>query len=301
MDLSNQKEMYDYRINQGLDHGMTPYEMFMGPAAGAGGGTTGSGSTLGNSQTSRDMQTRQLQITREENAANRQTQLAQTQMQTNAQLESAKIQAGVGLAKSLGTTYMSNKTTERGQDINSETSRRGQDISSETSKRNVDIQTSIQKGQLDLSERQFKQVTLPQAAKQLNLTEYQTQKALNDVATSDPKFVLAMKRLTMGVDNLYVEGLIKQFGVDPTKSQPEWDKIPVDKRAALMAALDIARSTTAKEGSGLAAVFERIVDAANNDTNKRKQPPPKQPMSQPPLGKGSRTLTAPGGVSHPFQ
>ena len=44
LDLANQQKMFDYRIRKGQEAGMTPYEMYMGPAAGAGGGTTGSGS-----------------------------------------------------------------------------------------------------------------------------------------------------------------------------------------------------------------------------------------------------------------
>jgi hypothetical protein len=106
-DLSNQKEMFDYRINQGLDAGLTPYEAYLGPAGGAGGGTTGSGNTLGNAAKEKMLQQEQMN---NQNAANailqsrqQQTELQKTKMQTDAQLEIARIQSG---------------DTQRGQNMN---------------------------------------------------------------------------------------------------------------------------------------------------------------------------------------
>jgi hypothetical protein len=94
LDMKNQRKMFRFRIKQGLKHGMTPYEMFMGPAAGAGGGTTGSGATLGNAASQQAVQQAEIQ----HQSAQQQMQiignLAATKMQNDTQKEVAEITTG---------------------------------------------------------------------------------------------------------------------------------------------------------------------------------------------------------------
>lgn len=265
LDMENQKEMFDYRINQGLDAGLTPWEMFTSGAGGAGGGTSGSGATLGNNYSQAAVQAEAQANQRDMQQAQIMGNLAAVQMQTDAQKEVAQIQSG---------------DTRRGQDI----------------------QATIAEARLAFDQNHFDKVVVPQAAADLGITEQQTLKAMNEVVTSNPKFIRAMKQLTMGVDNLYVETLVKEAGASPVSSQEDWDKIPEHKRAALMAALDKARSTTAREIGGLTAVLKGFVDwlkddavtdtAASSDpreayTEKRSlgDPPPDEP-----IGEGNRLI-----------
>jgi hypothetical protein len=258
-DIANQKEMFDYRIDQGIEAGMTPYEMFMGPAAGAGGGTSGSGATLGNNA---------------------------TQMEAQAmQAEQQRISQSMEAAKDISIAQMNNETQKDVTQMQVDAQTRGQDI-----------QADIADARLAFDKQHYKQVILPKLAADLALNEQQVQKAINEVVTSSPKFQRAMKQLTMGVDNLYVETLLKEAGISPTSSQEDWNKIPENKRAALLAALDKARSSVAREGQGLAEVLKDLVNWL--------VPQEEQSMEEPPVKLGNRgriTIKAPGGVSNPFQ
>jgi hypothetical protein len=98
-DLKTQKNMFDYRINQGLEHGMTPYEMFMGPAAGAGGGSSGSNQVLGNAASNQELLKKQQSMELVQKQLDRQTQLQTAKIQADASRDVAGIQAGVSREK----------------------------------------------------------------------------------------------------------------------------------------------------------------------------------------------------------
>lgn len=180
LDLRNQKKMFDYRISQGKRHGMTPYEMFMGPAAGAGGGTSGSGQTLGNAGTQAINSIRaakaQSDIAERENQRDRATSLMQTAMQSKAQTDVANINAG---------------TQTRGQDI----------------------QKQIADDVLALNTRDLEDVKIPQAAQQLKLSKQQLLTEINKTATSAPEFQKALKQWSMGPANLLVELTLEDEGI----------------------------------------------------------------------------------------
>jgi hypothetical protein len=188
LDLNNQKEMFDYRINQGINAGMTPYEMFMGPAAGAGGGTTGSGNTLGNAAKDKMLQQEKLNNQNMAQASmqamQQQTALQQTKMQTDAQIEVANIQAGV---------------TREGHDNQYAI---------------AVLQDQLGHRQLNLKQKELNNVTIPLAAAQLKLNKQQVLKAINEVKTSDPRYQKLIKLMTMSPDNATNLLINSRFGVD---------------------------------------------------------------------------------------
>ena len=226
MDMSNQKEMFDYRINSGLEHGMTPYEMFMGPAAGAGGGTSGSGNTLGNQYSQQAGAVRQQhmqnQIMSRENALNRQNDLTKEIVKAQTSKDVAQIQAGV---------------TERGQDI----------------------QQQIATDQLELSRTEV-HAKLTRIATQNAVDVKQIEKLVNDIATSHPDFVTQMKQLDMGVENMLVEYYSRHHGIN-LYDKASFMSLPKSKREALIAEMLALTSNTYREGRGAGALGSDAVDA----------------------------------------
>ena len=205
-DIANQKEMYDYRINQGIDAGMTPYEMYMGPAAGAGGGTTASGQTLGNAASAQQASIRESALKMQENDKNRMTQLAQTAMQAGAQRDVAQINAGVQT--------------------------RGQDITAETAQAERKLRDKIEGGKLQLGRDQLN-ANLQRIAVQNAVDLKQVEKLVNDIATSHPDFVLRLKQMSMGVENMLVEYFQRHHGIN-LYDEKSFMSLPFEKREALI-------------------------------------------------------------------
>jgi hypothetical protein len=196
LDMENQKEMFDYRINQGKEAGLTPYEMFMGPAGGAGGGTTGSGSVLGN----QPGQLAAAQMQARAQAASNRTELLAAQMQNRTQLA----QSAISAAAQLGTAKI-----QSGANIESS------NISADASKYKTDLDFLMNSRKLALTRERFNRIDLPQAAANIGKTYQETKELINRVATSDPEFMVMMKRLQMGPQNVLVEYAINNFGFNP--------------------------------------------------------------------------------------
>ena len=220
LDIDNQKEMFNYRIQQGELAGMTPYEMFMGPAAGAGGGTSGSGQTLGNAANQTAIADKQIakdrQLAWQTTMANNATQLQQTKMQTEAQKSIAGVQADV---------------TMRGQDI----------------------EQAIAAGRLEL-DRDAYNTNVDLVSSQVGVNKQQLKKLINETATSEKEFVLLMKQLSMGTDNMLVEYFQRHHGI--SLNNPEsWTSLPAQKREELLAAMISLRSTVAVEAGGIQKMF----------------------------------------------
>lgn len=220
-DLRNQKLAYDHRITRMKEYGLTPVEMFGSPASGAGGGTSGTGQTLGNMASQQAMQKQELrqQARLQQNQLTQTlgTELLKTKMQTDAQKDVAATQAGV---------------TTRGQDIN-------QAIAQQTLK--------LDREKLELE--------VTKATAQIGLTKAQTQKTLNEVATSDKKFVTAMKQLSMGPANLLVELTMRDYGI--SLSDDSFNKLSSDQRQAILTKLTALASTVYVEGQGSAALGQQ--------------------------------------------
>lgn len=196
LDMANQKEMFDYRISQGLEAGMTPFEMFMGPAAGAGGGTTGSGNTLGSQPAKLAQNTVQ--------AAN-----AQLQAQTATRNQMIQAAAQLGTAKIQAESQQKVAATQAGASIGAA------GISADASQYKAELEYKIRHKELVLNNKRFEKVDLPQAAANIGKTEQETAKLINDTATSAPEFVKMLKRLQMGPQNVLVEYAISNYGFNP--------------------------------------------------------------------------------------
>ena len=189
-DIANQKEMFDYRISQGLEAGMTPYEMYMGPAAGAGGGTTSSGQTLGNAGNQAALTNAQLKQQADQKDRDRYTALAQTAMQTSAQKDVANIQAGATTGAAT--------------------------ITAETNERIAEVVNNLR-------ERELEEVAIKRVANETGVAEAQVKKLLNE-AKFTPEFKREITKMTMGVSNSVNLMLQKRFGVDVT-SEKEMQKL----------------------------------------------------------------------------
>lgn len=225
LDINSQKEVFDDRIDRGLQMGLTPVEIFGSPASGSGGGTTGSGATLGNSQNAQFMQQQQIEADRalqlEMNRNNNQTAIMTAGIQADASRDVAQTQAGV--------------TT------------RGQDISAEVNIRQQDINRDLAQQQLNLDRQKLQEQVRVNTAS-IGLTEAQAQKTLNEVATSDPKFVTAMKQLSMGPANLLVELTMRDEGI--ALNDNSFNNLPTAKRKRILDKLIALSSTVYVEGQG---------------------------------------------------
>lgn len=193
LDLANQKEMFDYRIDRAMGNGLTAWEAFLGPAGGGGGGTTGSGAQLGNGGSQAVQQSRMLNQQLIENQKDRQNQVNLAQIQGQTARDVAKINQDSTLGAS--------------------------EISAEASRYAADLKNAIESGKLKLDQRNFEEVIIPQAAAQLDITKKELEKKINEVATSTPEWQTMMKKLSMGAENLYIEYVIQLTGIDPTKPE----------------------------------------------------------------------------------
>ena len=224
LDMQNQRSMFDYRIQRGMDEGLTPFEMFLGPAGGAGGGTSGSGAVLGNTAMHQEMMKRDQQ----NNVINKQlaVDLLKTKMQTDAQKDVAGITAGA-------------------------------------SRYQTDVMSAIQAGTLKLNKDRYDNIDLPQAASKLNLTRAQTEKALNEMVTSSAEFQEHMKRLSMGVDNMVVEYVQNMYGFKVTDKQ-SIQALGKQKQKEILSLLIGLGSTLQKEVSGVQSLGSGAMEYLRN-------------------------------------
>ena len=227
MDLKNQNLAYDHRLTRMKEHGLTSVEMFGSPGSSPGGGTTGSGTTLGNNANQQAMQTRQLQqqqrMAARQQAADSATALAQTKMQTDAQKYAADRAAGV---------------QERGQDIN------------------MDLATK----RLNLDKAALAN-TVRQTTATIGKTRQETEKLINEVSTSKPSFVTAMKQLSMGPQNLLVELTMRHHGI--ALNDGSFEKMTVSEREQFLSHVLALSSTLYVEGQGAGGLGTNIVSGAN--------------------------------------
>ena len=267
LDLDNQKNMFDYRIRYGLSHGMTPYEMLMGPAAGAGGGTSSSGATLGNQASEQSKVSRQLSMQQREGNLNRATDLAKTAMQAQAQVKSAELSAGA--TKSAAGT------------------------AADASRYSADIQKKIADQKLQLSTREFEEVVKPAAALNLDISEQELLKAVNEVANTDHKWVRRKTLMQLGVDNGIQQLILNRTPYDITDPKSV-DKMSPTEYSQLLTALLGAQSHMNKEIKGLLshasdtfkAIFGPIADWYVDSQSEvlgrgEASPPPKPKKSRP--------------------
>ena len=139
-----------------------------------------------------------------------------------------------------------------------ETEIRKAEISAGATKYSANIQKMIADDKIDLSRKTFEQVTLPQAAAQIGLTEQETLKMINDVVTSTPDFVRAKILLQMGVENTIQTSLLQRLGVDITSAEA-MGNLSDEQFQNLLSLLVAAGSITNRELQiGRASCRERV-------------------------------------------
>lgn len=123
----------------------------------------------------------------------------------------------------------------------------------------TDKQFEVAMGRLHLDTRQYLEIQIPQAAANINKTEHETMRLVNEIATSDPKFVKAMKIMTMGSDNSYGLAIQKMLGIDISDDK-QMQSLSADQRSKLLAGLLSGGSTAAKELAGFSGSIEQWLD-----------------------------------------
>lgn len=225
LDVEAQQEMFDFRLDRAREAGLTNVEAFGSPAAGGGGGTGAGTTTLGNAAATSGAQMRQAatqqKIAASENEKDRMASLAQTAMQTTAQKDVAEINAGV---------------QTRGQDLNA----------------------FIESQKLDLGRDNY-HLNVKTAGQTIRESEQRVQKLIHETATSDPKFVTAMKQLSMGPANMLVELTMRHHGI--SLHDDTFINMPSQKREAILAELLALSSKYYTETSGLKSLFTQGVKA----------------------------------------
>ena len=220
-DRQSARKMEQYNWQQAQERGLTAQE-FYGSGAAGNTGTSSASNVLGNSADQVQQQNRAHTQEMIQRAMDRNKDLQQTKMQTDAAVKTAEIQAGA-------------------------------------SRYSSDTQKAIADGRLELDTNTYKYVNLPRVAAQNGLTIAETRKKINEIATSDPKFVTMMKQLSMGADNLTVEFFLRHHKIN--LADPEsFSGLSPDKREELLGALLAIRSNVASEYAGATSIGHGFVD-----------------------------------------
>lgn len=140
------------------------------------------------------------------------------------------------------------------------------EATSGATKYSADTQKMIADGRLKLDYDVYRNVTLPMTAQAIGKTKAETQKILNEVVTSEKEFVLYMKKLSMGVDNMIVEYFQTHEGFDITK--PETYPKDKDKRRWLLSQMVALNASLGKNIETIQALFGVV-----NGQNRNPRPP----------------------------
>jgi hypothetical protein len=185
----------------------------------------GSQATLGNSAAKIAEQMAQRRYDAQQRDLDRQTtirgqdaQLLQTKMQTDAQVQSAGISAGA-------TTFA------------------------------AQVMAEVQNRRLEFDKRTYDEITAPKAAAELNVTNAVFQRTINEVATSDPEFVMKKLQLSMGKENMQASALMDMMGV--TFSDPDsFKKLSMDERKNFLSLMIMLDSHLASEFFGATSAMD---------------------------------------------
>ncbi len=173
----------------------------------AGGGQSGALQTLGNSASQRQLQAEQRAYDAQQRDLDRQVQirsqdmqLAATQLQAATSIETAGISAD---ASRFGAT-----TSAQASMFNAMTSAEAMKyvgmLNNQAQNYATEVRKALGEADFNLRTSEFVEVVLPKAMAELELTAAQTEKALNEVATSDPAFIMKRLMFSMGPENLLV-------------------------------------------------------------------------------------------------
>jgi len=210
IDRASSNAQFWERASQVDAMGGTLQEFLGSPAAGGMSSSAGS-NVMGNQIAQREQAAMGQQFEAEQRSLDRKTQLTKT--------------------------AMDNQTAQRGQDIQaSNTAATNQasvqtaQISAGAAKYMADTQNAINKRNVALGTRELTEIALPRAAAELKISEQKLKTEINNVATTDPKFVLNKLFMQMGPENQVATVLSMKYGINPQdmaataekfKNQPE--------------------------------------------------------------------------------
>lgn len=212
------------------ERGLTPQEYYGSAAPGAS-GPSGGAQVLGNMRSKRDVATKQNLSMLGNAAAERSTKLEIAKIQSQTQLKSAEISSG--------------------------TQRYSTDVSATTQTRAQDLQNAIATKNWALAKKRLETIETPKLLQELKISRQQFKKLTNEIATSTPKFMLYMKKLSMGVDNMMVEFLQHAFGVDITDPKSVQRMSPSQRAAFLQQTAGI-NSHAFKEAAGIGMAAQKV-------------------------------------------
>ena len=224
MDLRNQRLMYDHRLTRMKEHGLTSVEMFGSPASGPGGGTTGSGATLGNAA----------------------SQQAQAQMQNNQSMTNAILGAGIELQK----TKMQTDAQRDVAETQANTATRGQDIDLHVAKQTLNLRRA------ELANKVRETEAL------IGKTEQETNRIKHEVLTSDPKFIMLMKQWQMGPANMLVQLAMDHHGI--SFQDENFKNMSYEERERIIDDILAMSSLVGREAAGGREAGSALVEGAKS-------------------------------------
>lgn len=230
-DRQSQQQYFRWMHKYGKKHGMTDYEMFMGPAGGQSGGSTGAGATLGNAANQQEMQQKQIYSAASTEAINRELDR----------------QNAVKIAQI-------NADTQR--DV-AEIGYKGKELDAETTLTVEEWRNAIANRQVTLSEKEYQEITKPLAAKNLSLKEWELELLTNQVATSTPEWERWRLMQQMGVDNMLVSAISNRLGINVT-NQKQMQDLSEEQFDKLITLALSAQSHTRKETEGIVALLREF-------------------------------------------
>jgi hypothetical protein len=204
LDSAMKKRDLKNQYQVGMQYGLTPTELAGSVSGGSGYGLS---QTLGNNYKDLAMQAKQQAYDMSERAKDRQTNLAQSAIAAEASIQSSNISAGA-------------------------------------SRYSADIQKAIADGKLDLDTKSYNNILLPRAASELDLNQAELDKRINEIATSAPEFLRAMKLLSMGPENTMQQLILNNSGVDVTDPKSVQNASVAQRKAILGSLLAISSGTT---------------------------------------------------------
>ena len=224
MDLRNQRLMYDHRLTRMKEYGLTPVEMFGSPASGPGGGTSGSGATLGNAA----------------------SQQASAQMQNDQSMKNALLGAGIELQK----TKMQTDAQKDVAETQANTATRGQDIDLHIAKQTLNLRRS------ELANKVRETEAL------IGKTEQETNRIKHEVLTSDPKFIMLMKQWQMGPANMLVQLAMDHHGI--SFQDENFKKMSYEERERIIDDILAMSSLVGREAAGGREAGSALVEGAKS-------------------------------------
>ena len=125
------------------------------------------------------------------------------------------------------------------------------------------LRNLLEERKIKVTERQYEEIALPAAAANLALTTAQVEKAVNEIATTAPDFVIEKILLQMGFENTIQNMVLKRHGLDPT-SELSMKSIDDDKYKEILTEMLGASSAVGRELRGLATTAHEIVQRLMN-------------------------------------